>query len=376
MKGTITENKSGKGSRYILRFGNLLRRSNDKDKLEYILAGWRYKSHEGTFDKRDYSKDNPLGFTNYSEKWLETKKKLKDFNNPRRHIGYAQAFFGNKNIKEIQYAELDDFLHCPVLAHLSDKTKANIMGTLHNFFVWVCHRERRPDRRFDMPEFPETPFILGWRRIVSKEDQTAIIDEVKRLYDPINRKIGFAVFLLANFPKVRPGELIKIKEGDIDLEIGCIWLWDTKEKCRKELFLLEEDLEIIKSFNRGLPEAYFFRHEKRIGVHKGVNRFGENYLNRRWKEAARNLGFEGVTLYGGTKHSTATASLDVMSPEEARKYLTGHKTNKAADRYYQVNAKKQREASRLIRAQGRAEVIPFQGDRQVIDQKEQGNGGK
>jgi integrase len=358
MKGTITENKSGKGSKYILRFGNLLRRSNDKGYLERVLNGWRYKTDEGTFDQRDYSKDNPLGFMNYSEKWLKTKRENKDFNAPKRNIGYAQAFFGNKNIKDIQFAELEDFLNSPALAHLSGKTKHDIMASLHNCFSWICRREKRPERAIPMPDFPSVSFELGWRKILSKEDQAAVLDEVKRIF--LNQKIWFAMYLLANFPKVRPGELIQVKEKDILLDQGIIQIWHSKEKNRKDLFLLDEDIEIIKSFQRGLPEAPFFRHEDRRG------QFGENYLNRRFKEACKNLGIEGVGLYGGTKHSSVTAARDIMTPEEARMYLTGHKTNKAFDRYFQVDAAKQREASRRIRCQ----VIPFQGDRQVIDQNQ------
>jgi len=49
------------------------------------------------------------------------------------------------------------------------------------------------------------------------------------------------------------------------------------------------------------------------------------------------LGIDGVPLYRGTKHSTVTAMRrSGLSPEEIKR-ATGHATNKAFDRYLQVD---------------------------------------
>lgn len=62
--------------------------------------------------------------------------------------------------------------------------------------------------------------------------------------------------------------------------------------------------------------------------------FGEKYLYKWWKRACENLGIEGVDLYGGTRHSSATALRTVCSPEQI-KIATMHSTNKAFERYFQ-----------------------------------------
>ena len=38
------------------------------------------------------------------------------------------------------------------------------------------------------------------------------------------------------------------------------------------------------------------------------DQFGKDYFYKWWKKACTNLGIDGVDLYGGTRHSTATAS--------------------------------------------------------------------
>ena len=69
---------------------------------------------------------------------------------------------------------------------------------------------------------------------------------------------------------------------------------------------------------------------------------GKQRLYRDWKEACRNLGIEGVDLYRGTKHSTAMGLRAVATFEEVRK-MTGHTTNKAFDRYLQLQGEVMKE---------------------------------
>ena len=52
-------------------------------------------------------------------------------------------------------------------------------------------------------------------------------------------------------------------------------------------------------------------------------------------KACDNLGIKGVDLYGGTKHSTATAPGEFLTPEEIKRGGTGSASNKAFERYFQ-----------------------------------------
>jgi hypothetical protein len=58
-------------------------------------------------------------------------------------------------------------------------------------------------------------------------------------------------------------------------------------------------------------------------------------LWKAWHKACFNLGIEGVDLYGGTRHSSATDLRKYFSPEQI-KQATMHSTNKAFERYFQV----------------------------------------
>jgi integrase len=332
MEGRIYENK-GKGSKYYLRFRKVFKRSNDLEHLERMLTGLRYKADEGTFDRRDYQKDTPLGFENLSNKWLEIKKQeVRCYRNLVNHIGYATGYFHNKNIKEIRYAELEDFFtSLPI--HLSDKSKHNIKTTLHSFWTWL--KKRRILKLDQMPEFPEIKFELKWRNTVDKETQAAILEEIKRITYHINPKIWIAAKWLSTYIMVRPIEFMNVQEEDFDLSLGIVNIRHNKEQKSKIVPLLKEDIEIVKSFPRALPHVYFFRHGHRKGVAPKVQRFGKDYIYKWWKLACKNLGIDNVDLYGGTRHSSARALREFNSPEQIKK-ATMHSTNKAFERYFQI----------------------------------------
>ena len=70
--------------------------------------------------------------------------------------------------------------------------------------------------------------------------------------------------------------------------------------------------------------------------------FGEKYFYKWWVKACQNLGIEGVDLYSGTRHSSAKALRHYCSPEEIKR-ATMHVTNKAFERYFQIESDDLRE---------------------------------
>ena len=86
-------------------------------------------------------------------------------------------------------------------------------------------------------------------------------------------------------------------------------------------------------------EAYFFRHGGSRGHAESGKPFSRKMLWATWKRACARLNIEDVDLYGGTKHSTLTnlRTKGRVTYEEARK-MSGHTTNKAFDRYLQLEA--------------------------------------
>lgn len=322
--------------RFRVQFGRGTRkRFSHFREAERFLDGLRWEVDQGTYDPRDYRANYPLGFETLARKWLEVKKKevkRKSYNNLRNYMDKAIADWVQRNVKSIGFGEIEDFLHSQ---DVSDKTKSNMKSGLHSFFKWVSRREKIP-----MPEFPETSFELGWRKIIDKETQQAIIDEVYRISHHINPKIWLGIKWLATYISIRPGEMLNLKEGDIDIKLGYYIIPHPKEKRPKLVAMTDDDIEILTNMPRGLPDLYFFRHPKGIsGVSPG-QRFGDRYLYKWWKKACEKLEIEGVDLYGGTRHSSTTALGEMFTPEEIKKHGTLHSTNSAFDRYFNIDRKK------------------------------------
>ncbi|MDH3930353.1 MAG: tyrosine-type recombinase/integrase, partial [Deltaproteobacteria bacterium] len=252
----------------------------------------------------------------------------------------AGEVWENTNIKEIRYAELEDFLHPSgpedKLYGLSPKTRANTKSTLRDFWDWLVKREII--RHHEVPRFPKVSFHLSIRNTIDKETQERILDELYRLTKDFNIRIWIGIRFLATYVNVRPKELINIRESHIDLQQGRILIPHPKEGKPKYMYLIEEDINLLQSMPRGLPDLYFFRHLKGNGAARPGQRFGHDYLWKWWKKACSNLGIEGVDLYGGTRHSTVIYLRELGHSPEAVKRASMHSTNKAFERYLQVTA--------------------------------------
>ncbi len=122
---------------YYVRFGRDIckRFRNNYPAAAQFLNGLRFKTSEGTFDKRVYQKDFPLGFITQAEKWLavkETEIKPKSYNNLRNYMTKAMSVWGHTNVKQIKFAQIEDFLFNPAVVK-NDKTRSNIKSCLHSF---------------------------------------------------------------------------------------------------------------------------------------------------------------------------------------------------------------------------------------------------
>jgi integrase len=153
-----------------------------------------------------------------------------------------------------------------------------------------------------------------------------------------NLKIWLGIKWLSTYISIRPGKLLNLKEKDIDIKLGYFINPHPKEKKPKLVPMIDEDIEILKSMPRGLPDLYFFRHVSGMSGVQAGEKFGKKYLYKWWKKACGNLGIEGLDLYGGTRHSTTTALREAFTPEQLRNSGTLHTTNKAFDRYLQTKA--------------------------------------
>ena len=311
-----------------------------------------------------------IGFENLANKWIGQKKrtevKPKTTQSYKNFMSKAISIWGQPNIKTIGTAEVEDFLFAdhrtPKGERILDKTRHNMKSCLHQFFVWVNRREKA----FEMPELPEIEFEHGWRRIVSIEIQQTIINEVKRISREVDPKIWLGIKLLATYIKIRPGEMRSVRERDINLESGFIHIPHPKKGSKKQgnlPILTLKTSNLLKSYPRSInPDLYFFRHSSgRSGVKAG-EQFGSKYFKKWWDKACKNLGIEGFDLYGGTKHSTATALSQLLTPEQIKQGGTGSATNKAFERYFyprRTESLKVTSAIKQLRNKNKGDILEF-----------------
>ncbi len=229
------KHRDEKASSFFIKFKGVYKTFTYYDSARRFLEGIRYKEDEGTFDRRDYQAGNPLGFKTLSDKWLLLKSDevqrgvitKRHFQNLQNYIKTAQEFFDDITIKKIQYGELEDFKSS---LNVGAKTASNYMSCLHDFFTWVWRREKKSFRQYEFPEFPECKFTLGFRNVIDKETQDAILNEVWNISHNVNPKIYLAIRWLATYISIRPKELLSLQEGHIDTGNGYFLFPHPKEK--------------------------------------------------------------------------------------------------------------------------------------------------
>lgn len=317
--------------RYKVYFENITRRFNDYQTAFQFLTGLRFQAASDTFDSRDFQvKGKPLSFVTLADSWLQIKKKTLRHSSYTSYVGYmryAVDEFGAKNIKQIDYGQLEDFIYSLPKA---DKTKFNVLVILKQFWRWCVKRHGIPD----IKEWPTVRYEMAFRNTVSLETQELILTEVKR---SSSFRVWLGIKWLCTYISVRPGELITLTERQVDRERGLLIIPHPKERKPKVVPLTEEDIQLVHSMPVSLPDLKFFRNDgtDAHGLCRPGEPFGPDRLYRVWKRACKALGIEGVDLYGGSKHSTAQALRGMATFEEVRT-MTGHASNKAFERYYRV----------------------------------------
>lgn len=329
--------------RFVVKFGRQIRKQFSNYQSAYrFLIGLRFETDKGSLDLRDYQAENPLGLSNLAGRYIKEKERsgLKSIANIRRYIGRAVDYFGDANVKSIKKADLKQYLYS--IKGISEKERHNHATCLNNFFRWFLVDELEVLRANQVPKVPKIPHKLKFRNMVNMDVQAKIIDEVRRLSYAENPKIWLGVDLLSLHTNIRPGDLLKVRERDVDSEYGIITFWrPTKSKGMKviRIRLLDYHVAEISEMKHrfpGHPDMPFFRHTVKTRGVKADQPFGVHFFWKHWKAACANMGVENVDLYGGTRHSTTTWRAVEFGREKAKE-SSGHQTNKAFDRYCQVD---------------------------------------
>jgi len=310
-----------KASRFKVKFGQVIKRFKNYAEAGRFLTGVRYETDRKTFDARDYQRGNPMAFRNASERYKAHRKpdiRKTSYQSMKNHFDKAIDYFQDRSVKDLKYADFEDFLKTLTVC---DKTKKNVLTSIVAMYNWLKKRQEIAT----VPEFPDVAFELGFRKTVDKGIQRALIDDVKA-HEPF--KVWLGVKFLATYISIRPMELMNVTYGDVDLKNGYIYIPHPKEKKFKSVPIIDEDVALLDGLPKAVPAMYVFGEEKR---------YGENRFYRAWKRACARLGVEGVDLYGGTRHSSARALRKFRTPEEIKR-ATMHSTNKAFERYFQIES--------------------------------------
>lgn len=315
---------------YVVRYGRITKRFHDYLTAAQFLGGLRFEDGCGQLDVRDYqAKLAPLAFDKMAQEWLEIKRqglKPKSWVNLRLAMDRASAAWGGANIKNIQYAQVEDLMKS--LGKLAPKSRQHTLAALKQFWQWA-------EDRYDVPNLKKWPRLgyieMAYRQIVDLVTQEAILDDIKE-HEPF--LLWLCIKWLANYIGIRPGEMVTLTDGHVDRLRATITIPHPKEKRAKTIPLAGDDIEIVRAipvtFDRETP---FFRHQATLGKAVAGHAFSTQYLYKAWKRACKRLGIEGVDLYGGTRHSTAHGLREVLSPEQIQAQ-TMHSTSKAFRRYF------------------------------------------
>jgi integrase len=312
-----------KATKFRVHFKGIKRRFDNYGSARKFLRGLRYQVDIKSFDANEYLKDNPLAFNKVSQEWISIKEKedlsVNTIRALKDHIDKASGFWGDRSVKDIKLKDFQLFLS-KYKKH-SSKSRHNYLQTIKQLFTWLYDNEEIEH----LPKFPKVKFELAYRKTITKETQTEILDKLKEI---ATKKTWLGIKFMATYFNCRPEEIRKIKEKHIDLKTKTILIPQPKERRPKYIYLTEEDVNILKEFPTVLNKnTYFFRHED-------GSRFGEKYFYKWWKKACKKLKVEGVDLYGGCRHSTTIGLREKgRTPEEIR-LASGHTTNKAFSRYY------------------------------------------
>lgn len=355
---------------FIVKFRNdIYRNFTNYEEAVFFLNGIRFKESEGSFDANDYKVETPYAFNKLADDFLLEKKHLKSYRSVQNHMNKAKAFFRDMNVKLIKRKHIKAFLWS---LDVSDKTRFNYRSTLSHFFnVFLVDEEYL--RISEVPRFPPVAYELGYRNIVDMPTQSLIVNQVKEDTWELNPKIWLGIDMLRTYISLRPDDLRRLKEEDVDEKGGYLIVWrPTKTKARfkrKTVTLMPDHLEVVrelkKRFTGSADEPFFRWHGSEGNNTKAGQIFGPKLFYKAWKDACAKLEIPNVDLYGGTRHSTTTA-LSLEVGRDAARIATDHGTNKAFDRYCQAESIDSTRMSSVIeRLQGKVvKLKPKKGEKE------------
>lgn len=288
------------------------------------------------------SKNSLKRFPNYLDDWFSRQHPGHSYApTVRRALKYAKAWEGwqSLTIQQIRGGHIQDWLDS-LPAHLSPKTKKNLLAVLHKVFTEARDRREEIDR---IPVWPQIQIPEYEPQYLSREWQNRILQEIPDRDRPI-----FAFMVLFG---CRPGEARGLKWDCVDREHRTVtfrrtFSWTVlKEKTKSGKIRtlpwregVEEVLAEAEAHPKtargldGLPAGFVF-----------LNSRGRHYtdeVSRTWNEARDQAGCpKKISLYESVRHSWGTQAVEDGVPLEIVRAWLGHTGDQMTRRYARVTGK-------------------------------------
>jgi integrase len=308
-----------------------------------ILTKIRAEIDADTFEITRYiaEKLKPLKFTNWAESWLEKKaiETQKGLRAPsylktvRVYIRKFQAYFRDIDIRDIGTKRVHEF-------YLSLSGKPHYIKNIVTALEKLLHDALDWEDIAQIPKFPKVDVPEPDIRTIDLDLQDKIVQAIP---DPMDR----AFILFTAREMVRPSETRAMQWEDIDLKHDRVTVRrhfslneirpTTKAKRIKILPLDGEVKQALQCLPRHLVSPFLFW--KRDG-----KAFSESWARKLWKRTSMALGVD-ISLYQGTRHSSATEAADRVGVDGVQEFLY-HTNRKMTERYAQKNPERLRKVLR------------------------------
>lgn len=331
MKAKVYERKDRKGTRFFVYLywqGQRKKRYHDIDgqpfKARYraerlaerINSEIESEGKNFNLNKWFGTSSNAMAFENYVTAWLDRKTDVtENYVKDIRSIAnkYWIPFFGQKDIREIRMAHLEDFL-ASLPKRLSQRARQYYLVLLKSMLNDAYRREEL----LRVPPFPSVKVPEREIKWLTPEEQERALDAMHPHDRPI---FGFMMYY-----GVRPGEaralqwdcinfdreeiIIKRAFNDNDLR-------ETTKNSRVRVLPLMPEAEAILRPIRGIG-GYVFRA-------RNGRPYTKNWLMKIWRTAREKAGLPKVTLYQGCKHSVGMQKVAEGWDLEHVRELFGHR---------------------------------------------------
>jgi integrase len=317
------------------------------EKAERILTTLRDeidRKKGADFDPSRYVSTHikPYRLSNYAKHWLE--RKTIEVEKKRRAPSYLKAlkvyalkwekFWGDLDIRNIGNSEIKDFY---LWLDGSPKYVKNIMDALKTMLT-EAYREKKIQ---EIPAFPKVELRDSDIKIIDLETQDKII---RTIQDHMDR--GFLLFTAREM--VRPSETRALFWEDLDFKFDRVTIRRhfslnelreaTKSKNIKILPLDGEVRQSLLALPRHITSPFVFWKGKQ------GRPFSESWARKLWKRVSLRMGID-ISLYQGTRHSSATEAADRVGIDAVQEFLA-HTNRKMTQRYAQKNPERLRKVLR------------------------------